>query len=156
MRPGLGTRDSPHLLVWLEDIRNWSGSNDAKWIEHEMARHIVLLNMLELGGLFECRHIPVEIPEPAMDGRVAASNVSNVALEVLDVYRVETDHGHVQANVGFGKVLAEIIWSFGSRGLELRLGFVEMGEEIGHCSFICFLSAGESALARKWLGQAQM
>jgi hypothetical protein len=120
----LGTRNGPDLLVRLEDIRDWSRRDNAQWVQHEMARHIVLLDMLELRRLLERRYVPIQIPEPAMDGRVPAADVADVALEVLQVDCVEADDGHVQAYVCFGDVGAEVVWPFGGCGLELRLGFV--------------------------------
>ena len=55
----LGIRNGPHLLVGLEDIRDRSGTYNAKWVQHENTHHVMLLDMLELGRVSECRDVPV-------------------------------------------------------------------------------------------------
>ena len=114
-----------------------------------MTGHIMLLDVLELGGLFEGRHVPVQISEPAMDGRITASDIANVALKVLDIDCVEADDGYVQAYIGFGEMRTEIIRSLGSCGVELGFGLVEVSKEVCNGGVVGFLRAGESGLARR-------
>jgi hypothetical protein len=151
MLPGLGIRDGPDLLIWLEDVRDWSSRHNPQWVQHQMTGHVVFLDMLELRRLLERRDVPVQIPQPAMDGRIAAADIADVAFEVLDIDRVEARDSHVQAYVRFGDISAEVVGALGSCGLELRLGFVEVGEELGHGVVVYFLGAGESGLAWGWV-----
>ena len=39
------------------------------------------LNMLKIGGILERRIVPVEVPQPLVDRRVAMADVSLIALE---------------------------------------------------------------------------
>lgn len=45
-----------------------------------------------------------------MKVRVSAADVTEVALEVLDVDCVEADDGCVEADVLFGQAVAEVVW----------------------------------------------
>jgi len=56
-----------------------------------MTLGIMLLDMLELCRLAEGRMVPVKIAHPAVDIRVTRADIANVALEVLDIDRVEAD-----------------------------------------------------------------
>jgi hypothetical protein len=146
----LGIRDGPDLLVRLEDVRDWSSRHNPQWVQHEMAGHVMFLDVLELCRLLEGRDVPVQIPQPAMDSGIAAADIADVAFEVLDIHRIEAGDGHVQAYVRFGDVGAEVVRALGScGGLELRLGFVEVSEEFGHGAVVGFLAAGESGLAKE-------
>lgn len=71
-----------------------------------MTLGIMLLNMFKLRRLFTKRlgKVPVQVPHPLVQGRVARANVADVALEVLHVDRVEADNRRVEADVGFGDV----------------------------------------------------
>lgn len=69
---------------------------------------VVILDVRELGGLTERRHLPVQIPEPGVDARVPAPDVPQVDLEVLHVHDVEAHDGGVQTHVGLGDRLAEV------------------------------------------------
>jgi hypothetical protein len=53
----------------------------------------MLLDVGELGGLAEGGDIPVEVAEPLVERWVSATDVADVALEVLDVDGVEADDG---------------------------------------------------------------
>ena len=85
--------------------------------------------MRELRRLAERRILPVAVPHPLVQVRVPAANVADVAsvrsgqytpvqsglktnlLEVLHIDRIEANDGGVQADVGFGHVLAVVVWS---------------------------------------------
>lgn len=62
---------------------------------------VVVLDMCELSRILESWHVPVKIPDPFVQSRIAASNITNVALEVLHINRVEPDDGCEEADVGF-------------------------------------------------------
>lgn len=83
--------------------------------------------MLELSGAAKSGHVPIQMAEPGVDGRVAGADVADVAFEVLDVDGVEADDGGVEADVGFGDVGAVVE----GRGVGGEVGFdaVEGGEE---------------------------
>lgn len=51
-----------------------------------MALGVVIFNVQEIGGFFEACDVPVEVSQPFVNVRVAGADVSNVALEVLDIY----------------------------------------------------------------------
>ena len=106
-----------------------------------MTLGVVLLDMLKLRGLAKGRHLPIQLPEPVMKGRIAASDVADVALEVLDVDRIEADNGRVEPDVGFGNVLAKVVWV----GVLGEVGFclVQMVEEGLDILFVGFLRAVE-------------
>jgi len=67
-----------------------------------MALCIVLLNMLPLRRLAECRDIPVQVTQPLVQRGVPGADVADVALEVLHVDGVEACDRRVQTDVGFG------------------------------------------------------
>ena len=75
-----------------------------------MTHHVMLLDVLEVGRVLERGHIPVHRPQPAVERGIAGPDVSDVALEVLDVDDVEADQGHEEADVGFGHVRAVVVW----------------------------------------------
>ena len=67
------------------------------------------LNMLELCGAPESRFVPVQLPHPAVQMRIATPNIADVALEMLHVDRVETDDCCIEAHVCFCDVGPEVI-----------------------------------------------
>ena len=107
----------------------------------------MLLDMFELRCVLECGNVPVQISEPAMNGRIAAADVANVAFEVLHIDSIESDDGYIKTYVRFGDGGAKVVWSSGCYGIELRFGFVKMGKEVSHRGFVGFLGAGEASFA---------
>lgn len=51
-----------------------------------MALGVVVFNVQEAGGFFEACNVPVEVSQPFVNVWIAGADVSNVALEVLDIY----------------------------------------------------------------------
>lgn len=137
-------RYSRHLLSELQNVRQRPHGRDAEWINLFVTLGIVLLDMLKLRGLAKGRHLPIQLPEPVMKGRIAASDVADVALEVLDVDRIEADNGRVEPDVGFGDVLAKVVWA----GVLGEVGFclVQMLEEGLDVLFVGFLRAVEEEI----------
>ena len=84
--------------------------------------------MFELRRVLERGNVPVQVSEPAMNGRIAAADVANVAFEVLHIDGIESHYGYIKTYVRFGDVGAEVVWSTGCCRLELRFSFVEVGE----------------------------
>lgn len=70
--------------------------------------------------------------------RIAAPDIAQVALEVLDVDLIEADYGRVQADVGFCDAVAEVVRSaiFGN----LLFSTVERLEEYLYVLLVSFLS----------------
>ena len=88
----------------------------------------MFLDMFELRRVLERGNVPVQVSEPAMNGRIAAADVANVAFEVLHIDGIESHDGYIKTYVRFGDVGAEVVWSSGCCRLELRFSFVEVGE----------------------------
>ena len=113
-----------------------------------VALRVVLPNVLKLRRLAKGRLAPVQVAQPAVQGRVPGANVAHVALEVLHVDDVEADNGRVQADVGLGELRAEVVGSGGAdvgRG-EVGLSAVEGAEERGDGLFVGLWLTGEAGL----------
>ena len=78
-----------------------------------MALRIMLLDMLKLCRLSKRRHIPIQIPQPLMQSWVSAPDIADIALEVLNVDRVESDDRGIQANISLSDILTEVVRFFG-------------------------------------------
>ena len=109
-----------------------------------MTLRIMLLDMLKHRRLPERRFIPIQFPHPSMQGRVAATDIADVAFEMLHVDGVEADDGGVEADIGFGDGGAEVIRSFCVVVLlgEVGFGAVEGGEEGLDGGFVGGLGSG--------------
>jgi hypothetical protein len=89
--------------------------------------------------LFERRHIPIQVPQPSMQRRIPGADISNIAFEVLHVYRIEPNDCRVETDIRFSDVLSEV-----KGGCMLGyVGFstVECAEEGLDGFFITFLNA---------------
>ncbi len=84
-----------------------------------MTLRIVLLYMFKLCRLPKRGYVPIELPQPIMQLRIPTPDVSDIALEVLDVDRVEAYDRGVEADVGFCDVGAKVVW----RGVGGEVGF---------------------------------
>jgi hypothetical protein len=102
-----------------------------------MALGVVKLDMVELGRILEGWEIPVERSQPLMDGREAAANVLDVALEMLHVHRIESDDGGVKSNIGLSHAVTEQEWSLAREKMLLHL--LKRLEENLNVLFVCFL-----------------
>lgn len=71
-----------------------------------MTLGVMLLDVRELGRATKSLVVPVQIPDPLMQVWIAASDVPNVALEVLYIHSIEADDGRVQTNVGLCQTVA--------------------------------------------------
>lgn len=65
-------------------------------------------DMLELRRLPERRDIPVQIPHPAMDSRIAGPYIPEVTLEMLHVHRIKADDRREEPDIRFCDRRAEI------------------------------------------------
>lgn len=66
-----------------------------------MAFCVVVLDVLKLRRVPERRYVPVQMPHPLVEVRIASPNVANVALEVLYVDWIEAHDGGVETDVSF-------------------------------------------------------
>lgn len=105
-----------------------------------MALGVMILDMFKLGRFAKGRHIPIQVPHPVVQRRVARADIADVAFEMLDVDGIEADDGRVETDVGFGDLRSEVV-RFGVRG-EMFFCPVEGGEEGLHGFFIGVLGAG--------------
>lgn len=78
-----------------------------------MALSVVLLDMLKVRRFLERRNIPIKVLLPLIDSRVTRADIANIALEVLDVDRIEPDYRHEETNIGFGETVAQEVWTGG-------------------------------------------
>ena len=53
-----------------------------------MTFRIVLFDMREFRSVVECRNVPVQIPKPFVNRWISATNITNIAFEMLHVYRL--------------------------------------------------------------------
>ena len=74
-----------------------------------MTLGIMLLDMLKLRRLPKSRHIPIKIPQPFVNRRIPTSYIFDITLEMLNVNWIKPYNCGVQADVGFGDVLAKIV-----------------------------------------------
>lgn len=79
------------LLVQREDVGHGADGRDGEGVDLRVALGVVVLDVQEVGRGGEGRRAPVQVPQPGVDGRVAAADVADVALEVLNVDGIEAD-----------------------------------------------------------------
>lgn len=96
--------DDSDLLPEREDIGQGPDGRDGEGVDLRVALGVVAPDVQEVGGGREGRRrragrVPVQVPQPGVDGRVAAADVADVALEVLHVDRVEANQGY-ETSVG--------------------------------------------------------
>ena len=109
-----------------------------------MTLYVVIFDMLELRRVFERRYVPVQLPQPLMQRRVARSYITDVALEMLHIDRVEANDGSIEANIGFRDIGTEIVGS--SVFSKMSFGAVERGKKGLDGFFISFLRSRNGKL----------
>lgn len=102
---------------------------------------VVIFDMLKLRSVLERRYVPVQLPQPLMHRRITRSDITDVALEMLHVDRVEANNGGVEANVCLGNVGTKIVRS--SMFSKVSLGAVEGGEKGPDGISISFLRSSD-------------
>ena len=88
------------------------------------------LDVRELGRLSKRRVVPVAMPHPFVKVGIAASDIPQVALEMLNIDRVEADDGRVEPDVCFCHAFAMIVGAW--RPGQLGLCTIQRGEERLH------------------------
>lgn len=104
-----------------------------------VALGVMLLDMFKPGRVSKRLAVPVQMPEPLVQRGIAGSDVADVALEMLDVHRIEADDGGVETHVGLGELRAKIV-GIGVRG-EVGFGAIERAEEGLDAFLVGFLSS---------------
>ena len=107
-----------------------------------MTLSVMFLDVLKLCRLSKCRYVPVQSPQPIVERRIAASNVPDVALEMLDIDWVKADDGGVQADISLCDLRAEVVRCCVL--CKVFLSTIEGSEEGLNGFLIGFLSTGTS------------
>lgn len=76
-----------------------------------MASRIVFLDVIKDGCIFECGHVPVQVPQPLVNVRVAGTDIAEICLEMLHIDGVKADYGGIEPDISFGDSIPEIEWS---------------------------------------------
>ncbi len=102
-------------------------------------------DVLEARGVVEGCHIPIQVSDPVMDSRILMTDHALVGFEERHIDHIEPDNGHKQANVGFGDIGAEIVWS--RLTCKVSFDFVEVVEQVGDGCVVCLLGFGKTTFA---------
>lgn len=70
---------------------------------------IMFLDMLKLRRLPKSRDIPIQMSQPFMQCWVSRPDVTDIALEVLDIDGVEANDGRVETDICLGNGFAEVV-----------------------------------------------
>ena len=102
------------------------------------------LDVIKVGRLLELGVLPVQLPHPLMQRRVATSNIANIALEVLHVHRIKPDDGDKQTDIDLSQHVAEPVRS--RVGGKVLLSAVESLEEGDDIALVGIGLGGEAGL----------
>ena len=91
-------------IVWRSEVEVGTLRDDAEWINRRMAVVVVPLNVVEVHGLRDYRML-VKVSQVVRQVGVIHDALS-VALEVIDVDRIEPNQRREQANIGLSHVIA--------------------------------------------------
>lgn len=80
-----------------------------------------------------------------MKVRVSTADVANIALEVLDVYRVEADDGGEKADISLSQPITKVKWTF--RFFKVRLRMVEGLEQGVDVFLVGLLCSGSRSVS---------
>lgn len=92
-----------------------------------MALHIVPLDVREIRRRLELVVVPVQISQPLVDCWISATDISDVAFEVLHIYRIEPNNCNEESDIRLSQLFAEIIWP--TVRSEMEFGTVEVDEK---------------------------
>ena len=93
----------PYCLT--SDLISGTGptGNDTTGVDVRMAPVIMLLDMLEVGRIFERGVVPVKVQQPLVDMRVPVADGPGIALEVTVVDGIEAHDRRVEPDVRLGE-----------------------------------------------------
>lgn len=72
---------------------------------------VMLFDMLKLRRILESWYIPVQISYPLVDIWIPASDIAKIRLEVLNIYRIESDYRGEKAYIDFSQSVSEPVLS---------------------------------------------
>lgn len=102
-----------------------------------MAFQIVPLDVIEISRRLERVVVPVQISQPLVNCWISATDISDVAFEVLHVYRIEPNNCNEESDIRLSQLFAEIIWPI--LRSEMEFGTVEVDEKGIHGFLVCDL-----------------
>ena len=105
-----------------------------------MTPSIMSLDVFKLCRLAKCGYIPIQSTQPLVQCRIAAADIADIALEVLNIHGIEADDRRVESNIGFRDVGAVV--EGGGVGGEVGFDAVEGFEEGLDGVFVSFLRPG--------------
>jgi len=100
-------------------------------------RTYILLDVLEVRTVLECRMIPIQVLEPSIDVRIIVPNCPQVAFEMVFVYSIEAYNRRVGPNIQFCKMLAQNVRS--SVVVNDLLKGIQSGKYGNDILIVCFL-----------------
>lgn len=92
--------------VQRKDRGNWPEWSNPIRVNNHHSR-ISSLYMLKVGGVFECRVVPVQVSQPGVNRRVAMADVSLIALEETIIGDIKADYCDVQTDIRLSKSIAD-------------------------------------------------
>lgn len=140
----LRNQHGPHLLILGQNIRHWSNGGNRELINLPMRLGIVLLNVLKVRRIPERWQIPVQPTHPAVNSWISRPDITNIALEMLHVDRVEPDDCREQPDISLGHRVAEEVRGDGRLLGEVCFDLVQRGEESCDGFLVGFLGGGET------------
>ena len=93
----------PTLFPQRQDVRHGPNGRDTLGVNLSVALRVVPLDVVELRSLAKGRVVPVEVAKPVVGCGVAGADITDIALEMLDVDRlfaVSLRHGLLLEEVG--------------------------------------------------------
>ena len=79
-------------------MRYRPNGRNGKWINLGVAASVVPFDVVKLRRALEGIVVPVQIAQPVVNRRVSRTHIAEIALEMLDVDRVETNHCDVSVS----------------------------------------------------------
>lgn len=115
--------NSRHLIIQWQDIWKWAYGRDRERIDLCVTLGVMVLDVQEVCRVLEGCIIPVQIPHPLVDCRISGTNIADVALEVLDVDRIETDNGDKSVRITSVNMHLSVLHAGVQAGQNSRLTF---------------------------------
>lgn len=91
-----------NVVIQWQNMRQRPNRSDGQGVDLSVASRVVPSNVVKLRCRPERGLIPVQIAHPSVDSRVSRPDVANVALEVLNVDRIEADERDESVAVRIG------------------------------------------------------
>jgi len=59
------------------------------------------LDVFKVCRIFECIIIPIKLLHPFVDGRISVTDCAEIALEMINIDRIEPNNRHPESHVSF-------------------------------------------------------